>query len=52
MGLSPDQIGAMSLGQWLAVVSGWNAAHSDRDQVAAPNDEEFEQAVLAVRSIH
>lgn len=52
MGLSPGQVGALSLGQWLAVVQGWNKAHSGKETVSAPSDDEFEQAILAARSIH
>lgn len=46
MGLSPDQVGAMSLGQWYAVLTGWNAAHNG-DKPSAPTDEEFFAAIEA-----
>lgn len=52
MGLSPGDVGAMSMGQWLAVVQGWNRTHAEKAAMAAPSDDEFEAAILAARSIH
>lgn len=36
---------SLSLGEWAAIVRGWNRAHSDK--VDPPTVEEFEAAMLA-----
>lgn len=41
MGLSPQQVDAMSLYQYAAVVDGWNAAHGGDGAGQAPSAEEF-----------
>lgn len=40
----------LSLGEWIAIVTGWQRAHGG-STVAAPSDDEFDQAVMAARSI-
>lgn len=52
MGLSPSEIRAMSLGEWIAVVSGWNRAHAGKNTVSAPSDDEFFEAVTAARRLN
>lgn len=42
MGLTPRNVGAMSLYQFAACVDGWNSAHNP-DAVAAPSASEFER---------
>lgn len=32
MGISPAEVGQMSLAQWLAVCAGWEAAHGGSDE--------------------
>lgn len=48
-GISPGEVEAMSLGQWIALAGGWSRAH--RQDVDPPSVEEFEAAVLAARSV-
>lgn len=40
----------LSLGEWTAIVKGWNKAHQKTPD--PPTMAEFEQAVAASRSIH
>lgn len=40
-------VGSLSLGQWSAVVQGWNEAHGGKRQ--APSDEEFDQAMASAQ---
>lgn len=46
-----QNVGSLSLGQWVAVCRIWNKAQGG-GQSAAPSDDEFEKAVLAARGIH
>lgn len=46
MGFSPQQVGAMSLYQYAAVVDGWNEAHGSDAAGQAPSAEEFAMAKL------
>ncbi len=39
----------LSIGQWLAIVEGWNAAHADKPR--APSDGEFEAAMAAAKDM-
>lgn len=41
MGFSPQQVGAMSIHQYAAVVDGWNEAHGSEGAGSAPSAEEF-----------
>lgn len=41
---APGYLG-FSLGQWLAVIAGWNRAHGG-DKPAPPTDEEFDRAMM------
>lgn len=48
----PD-VGAMSLGQWTAIVKTWNAAHaSEGAPPAPPTVDEFELAYARARGLH
>jgi hypothetical protein len=40
MGLSPDQVGRMSLWQFATVVEGWNAAHRSEEEAPPPMDDD------------
>jgi hypothetical protein len=42
--------GALSLGQWVAIVGGWNVRNGKSD-VAPPTEEEFELAVIKARGV-
>ncbi len=39
----------LSIGQWLAMVEGWIAAHADKPR--APSDDEFEAALSAAKGM-
>lgn len=41
-------VGRLSLGQWSAMVGGWNKAHGD-NKPKPPSDAEFEAAVMRAR---
>lgn len=43
-------VGALSLGEWSAVVKAWNRAHGD-GKPDAPSDDEFDRAVMAARGV-
>ncbi|WP_181171966.1 MULTISPECIES: hypothetical protein [unclassified Mesorhizobium] len=45
-----QNVGALSLGQWIAIGRQWNKAHGGKP--GAPSDDEFEAAVQAARSLH
>lgn len=48
----PD-VGALSLGQWTAIVKAWNAAHASEDTPPAPPTvDEFELAYAKARGLH
>jgi hypothetical protein len=40
---------SLSLGEWAAIMRGWNRAHSDK--VDPPSVEEFEAAMLAANGV-
>jgi len=43
-----QNVGDLSLGQWSAIIHGWDEAHGDK-KIAPPTEDEFEAAVLAAR---
>lgn len=47
-GISPLEIDAMSLGQWVALARGWREIHKEKS-VEPPSVEELEEAMLKVR---
>jgi hypothetical protein len=44
MGFTPQQVDAMTLGQFTACIDGWNAAQGG-DDVEAPTDDEYDDLV-------
>lgn len=43
--MNVQDVGSLSLGQWMAILRGWNKAHGDNTP-QPPTREEFEAAVL------
>lgn len=46
MGLTPEQVGEMSVWQFAAVVDGWNNAQGG-SRPAYPTDDDFDRAMAA-----
>lgn len=47
-----QNVGALSLGQWISIVRVWNAAHATEETVAPPSEAEFMAAVAQARRLH
>lgn len=45
MGFTPQEVDRMSWWQYQACVDGYTLAHSNKDTIAPPSDEEFFRAV-------
>lgn len=45
----PD-VGALSLGQWVAICRGWAKAHG-QGGIDPPSEDEFDQAVMRARGV-
>lgn len=41
MGMTPADVRAMSLAEWIAACDGWERAHGDGDKPEAPSAEEY-----------
>jgi hypothetical protein len=45
-----QNVGSLSLGQWMAICRGWNKAHGST-RTAPPTEDEFDRAVMQARGI-
>lgn len=43
-----QNVGDMSLGEWIAISTGWAKAHGS-NKVSAPTEDEFDRAVMSAR---
>lgn len=47
-----QNVGGLSLGQWIAIVRTWNKAHAPEGHVDPPTVDEFHAAMEHARALH